>query len=262
MSDPMIDESIPAPDVDPMIDADWDGPLLPAARRAFRADHGPTWFKRASVSYKRLPIAGLSFQDPFLKPWDRQDGEARNAYEYFQHYRDQGPKRTLNITSERYEQDHGRQVRVQHFCGRTMAITSPSIRVWSAKYSWTVRARSWDEYQEQLKKENEEKRRVSHVKSMNERHARAGKLMVDVVRKRLEKITDDQILLLDPRILPNMLKTGALVERTARGEPGEISEVRPPRPVDAIITKVVDPMIDEDTLSTIANALNALFEDK
>lgn len=61
-----------------------------------------------------------------LEPWERLNGESRQSFEAFVHYRDQGAERTLRETA------------------RALGKSTTLIERWSAKHHFVARAEAWD----------------------------------------------------------------------------------------------------------------------
>ena len=67
-------------------------------------------------------------------PWDRLPNERSKAYRLFCLYRDLGPTRTLEKLSHVKDSNLNR------------VETRPNLKVYSRKYQWVARARSYDDY--------------------------------------------------------------------------------------------------------------------
>ncbi len=136
-------------------------------------------------------------------PWERLKVgrrflESRKAFEAFVIYRDMGTSRTL--------------LRVQ-----TEHKKSTSVLKWSTLYKWVFRCAEYDDHMDrQYLIQQEEDRR-----EMARRHVNLAKLMQQKAYVRLQKIKDEEIDQITPKMIPNYLRTAIDIERMATGEPTE-----------------------------------------
>ena len=144
-------------------------------------------------------------------PWERQPGETQKAYEAFCVYRDlkdiRDPesKRSLELVGQRL--------------GKTKA----NYERWSSANEWVKRVEAWDEYQERKIREEEEKQRITDIRSMRKRHADLASAMLIKAARALQRIPEDEIKAGD---VSRMVDTASKLERISRGDVGEVVEER------------------------------------
>lgn len=146
---------------------------------------------------------------PEREPWARQANETSRAYKAFSIYRDLGPrKRSLIEAARRYYQDKTRVKPIQ-------------VGVWSAKNNWVERCRAYDEFIDEQKRQ----KALDEILDMARRQAQEGTALQTLGARILsnllakgEGITGN---VLD---VVRALRTGAEIERLARGMPTQIVE--------------------------------------
>lgn len=135
------------------------------------------------------------------QPWERQENESDVAFEAFKTYRDMGAERSLASV------------------GKKLGKSQTLMERWSSNYSWVDRARSWDDEQDRILR-NEQ---IKDIKRMRQRHA---DLAVEMLAKALEGLKR-----LDPEEL-NAVSIGRLVEvaskleQKSRGDTTDAIEMR------------------------------------
>lgn len=145
------------------------------------------------------------------KPWERQPDETPKAYEAFCIYRDlkdiRDPesKRSLDLVV----QEMGKS--------RTL------FERWSSKYEWVKRVTAYDDEQERLVREEEEKQRIKDIREMRKRHAKIANSMMLKAARALDNIPEDEIKAGD---ISRMVDTASKLERISLGDVGEVIEER------------------------------------
>lgn len=155
------------------------------------------------------------------KPWDRRDGagETSKAFDAFAIYRDLGAvERSLE------------KVRLE--LGRPQGYMRP-LEAWSSRHRWVERARSWDDHQDVVR----QKSFLQASQEMAERHAALGAKALLIVDLKLRSVLQQVAVLRDAgkpieidgislAALPQLMSVGANLERLARGESTQITELR------------------------------------
>ena len=135
------------------------------------------------------------------QPWERQENESDVAFEAFQKYRDMGVERSLASV------------------GKKLGKSQTLMERWSSQNSWVDRARSWDDEQDRILRQEQ----IKDIKRMRQRHA---DLAVEMLAKALEGLKH-----LDPEEL-NAVSIGRLVEvaskleQKSRGDTTDAIEMR------------------------------------
>lgn len=171
------------------------------------------------------------------KPWERQKGESRQAFEAFARYRDLGSERSI--------------IRVAESLGKHRTV----IGEWSVKWRWQIRIDAWEKHLDTIAVEELENAKRSMLKD----HAEIGKGMLIVVAHDIQvlitKAKDERSkdkLLLDLDMIPKFYDTACKNERLARGEPTEIGEHKVQMPTTREV--YVDPRtIDEAIRARLAS---------
>lgn len=152
------------------------------------------------------------------EPWARQPGETSRAYSAFCIYRDLGPRhRSLRETARRYYQDKTRTKPVQ-------------IGVWSSKHNWVERCRQYDEFLDEQRRQEA----LNEILDMARRQAQEGTTLQHLGAKILEALLTNSDGSPKIRVSGNVLdavralRTGAEIERLARGMPTQIIEEQAP----------------------------------
>lgn len=158
-----------------------------------------------------------------LQPWERLENEGTEAFEAFAIYRDMGSDRSL--------------VKV----GRALGKSKTLMDRWSSKHGWGMRCRAWDVELDRMARED----RITEVLEMRRRQAQLGRAMQGLAAtgmKNLTNKTDSEGKVLEPKLTPaevsSLARHGALIERVAMGEPGEILENRASDPDNAMEREV------------------------
>lgn len=143
------------------------------------------------------------------QPWHRQEGETSKAYNAFVIYRDMGPGRSLEKVC-------------QNLSKRPHYITI--LKEWSSRHGWVARCLAHDEDMADRRR----KAQAEAIERMAERQAQQGMAFQQVatshfmdpatkkLRTQLDKDAD----------AIRAMEVGVKIERTARGEPTEIVDVR------------------------------------
>lgn len=136
------------------------------------------------------------------KPWEKQDDETLKAYNAFCVYRDMPAHlRSLKKVAEAIYNgvSTGKQRYIEH---------------WSSNNNWVKRVEAYDIHLDEINRREHEEA----IKEMNKRQAQIG---ADMQAKGWEGISSNDPTLDEGR---RLVETGAKLERTARGEPSEISK--------------------------------------
>lgn len=145
--------------------------------------------------------------------WARQPGETSRAYSAFCIYRDLGPKeRSLRETASRYYSNKTRTSIAQ-------------IGIWSGKHNWVERCRQYDEFIDEQKRQ----KALDEILEMAGRQAKEGTALQTLGARILGSLLakGDNLTgnVLD---VVRALRTGAEIERLARGMPTQIIEEQAP----------------------------------
>jgi len=143
------------------------------------------------------------------QPWERVSHESSKAYMHFSLYMSMGVTRSLRKLAE-----------------DTRCISKVAqLRRWSVRHGWVQRTQEYDAYQEQLLRLEQEKER----RQMAKRHASIAvlgqNLVVSSLQRTVEELTQNPEKKLSIRDVTHLLDIAVKVERLARGEPTEISEL-------------------------------------
>jgi len=149
-------------------------------------------------------------------PWQRQPGESSRGFGRFCEYRDLGANRSLSRLGRLHADEAGWSLR---------ALEELSVR-----WRWGARAAAWDEEQDRARRQAQ----LEAIQEMAERQARDGADMQKLARGAMARWlkTDPQTgqLVLARELGPSeacrLYVTGFQVERTARGEPTQVTEQR------------------------------------
>ena len=139
------------------------------------------------------------------KVWDRLERETTKQYEAFCEYRNMGPDRSLRAVAEKL--------------GKSEQLMSR----WSAKNQWVVRSAEWDDEQERTEREIAQKEMAKEIRLMRKRQAETGKYMQVKAMRALSKLPDEEMKAGE---ISKLIDVGAKLERTARGDVGEVIEER------------------------------------
>lgn len=144
-------------------------------------------------------------------PWECQEEETPKQYEAFCVYRDM--KKPLDPTSTRSIRQVSEQL------GKSEGL----LERWSSQNAWVERVAAWDEVQERKAREIAEKEMVKEIRDMRKRQARDGRRMQEIAMVALENMTQDDFKASD---IARLMAEGSKMERTARGDVGEVIEER------------------------------------
>lgn len=166
-----------------------------------------------------------------LQPWERLEKEGAEAYEAFSIYRDMGASRSTAKVA------------------RQLSKSKQLMDRWSSRHGWGLRCRSWDA--ELDKKAREE--RINEVLDMRRRQARLGRALQELAVRGLRNLNSQKGKKgesVDPKLtapeVARLSRDGALLERLAMGEPGEILENRASDPDNAMEREVQRLLDDPD----------------
>lgn len=150
---------------------------------------------------------------PEREPWARQPGETRRAFAAFCIYRDLGPrKRSHGQAAKRYYEGKAR-------------VYLGQIALWSSRYNWVERCRQYDEFVDEQRRQ----KALDAILEMADRQAREGTALQTLGARILSSL-----LARGNEITGNVLdvvralRTGAEIERLARGMPTQIIEEQAP----------------------------------
>ncbi len=137
------------------------------------------------------------------KPWHRQENESTKAFHAFMLYRDMLPK--------------GRSIqKVLETTDKKPSYYRHLAR-WSSRYEWVKRATFHDDHMAEVKREANQKA----IEEMAERQAKEG---MALQQKGIERLADMAGREMRMRDAIRAIEVGAKLERTARGEPSEITK--------------------------------------
>ena len=147
------------------------------------------------------------------QPWERQkqDGETAKQYEAFCVYRDMknirdpNSKRSIRLVSEQLGKSEG------------------LLERWSSANNWVERVEAWDADQERIAREVAQKEMMEEIRKMRKRQSETGKYMQIKAMKALSRMPEEEI---KPGDAARLIDIGAKLERTARGDVGEVIEER------------------------------------
>lgn len=138
-------------------------------------------------------------------PWERQPRETPKAFEAFCAYRDMGTDRS---------------------CSKVAAVVGKSFSLmqqWSQKNGWVERAAAWDDEQDRLKRDADQKAQIEAIKKMRKRHTEVAVKMIDMAEAAIDTILAGEI---KPSDLPRIVDIATKLERISRGDVGEVIEER------------------------------------
>ena len=159
---------------------------------------------------------------PKKQPYERQEDETIKAFEAFCIYRDLGSDRSI--------------VKVREKCGKAIRL----LERWSSKYDWVERAQSYDDEMDRKALIQEAKER----KHMMKRHATTAMAFQGKVVERLNSFNAEELTASE---LIRWYEIATKIERTARGEPVEIQELKHGGEVSQKHEHRVDKQIEEYT---------------
>lgn len=134
------------------------------------------------------------------EPWERQQGESRQAFEAFAAYRDMENRTLAKV---------GRQL------GKSKAL----MERWSSAWEWGKRTAAWDAEQDRLARQEQ----ISEIKKMRKRHADLATAMLVKAARALQRIPEDEVRASD---VSRLVETASKLERISRGDVGDVIEER------------------------------------
>lgn len=139
------------------------------------------------------------------EPWERQQEETSKQYEAFCIYRDMGTERSLSKVSEKLQK------------------SDTLIGRWSRMNDWVERTAQWDNEQDRIKREAEQKQQIEDIKKMRKRHAGMAQSMLLKAALALQAIPPEDI---KPSDISRMVDVASKLERISRGDVETVIEER------------------------------------
>lgn len=168
------------------------------------------------------------------QPWHRCENESAKAFHAFILYRDM-------LTKERSIQNVLIKVEGKPSYFRHLAR-------WSSKYEWVTRATLHDDHMAEVRREAHQKA----IEEMTERQAKEGAALQAIGMRRFHNkegtAREGVASVMDDRDAILAIEKGAKLERTARGEPGEITK----HEIVPLPEKRLEDMTDEELDEIIA----------
>lgn len=212
--------------------------------------------KKLKGHVRVVPVDGSAYArplDPTRKPWERQPDESPKAFAAFTAYRSlPGDRRSLVAARDNLGEASG--------SGRT-------YEAWSAEWSWVDRALAWDDELDRLAREKQ----IEEVLEMSKRHAQAAQVYINALLQPavaiLKKCQSDpdfmkRLVESDPHKalshlerLAKALPVVVNVERLARGEPINISEIEATLTDTTGARDVASAVIEDEETAAFANGL-------
>lgn len=145
--------------------------------------------------------------------FERLDNETQKAWQAFVVYRDLGYERSIANAA------------------KVLGKSPRTVEHWCLKYNWVERAKAYDEYLENKKREEKEKA----ILEMVERHAKMAMAFQQRIAERLNALDPEE---LSPADLAKWLDISTKLERISRGEPTEIgkNEINLPSVVEVVVS--------------------------
>lgn len=160
------------------------------------------------------------------KPWERQPKETLRAFAAFCIYRDMKPgKRSLRETARRHYEDKSK-------------LNVTQVKRWSSRYRWVERCKAYDDYVDEQKRQVD----LEAMLEMSERQARLGSKLQElgalILDDLVERAKGGNVITTKHPVLDTVrsLRTGAEIERLARGVPTQIVEEQ--KEEDVLIVKL------------------------
>lgn len=142
------------------------------------------------------PNEGRKGADDDRMPWEREEGESDPAWQAFRIYRDLGLVRST--------------AKVRDEVKKNLRL----IHRWSSAHHWRERVEAWDCEQDRvIRAEN-----LLAIRTMQRRHATAGRFMMSRGLQRLQRIPTD---VLYPSLCLKLIDLGCRLEARSNGEPEE-----------------------------------------
>lgn len=174
--------------------------------------------------------------------WERLATESGKAFHAFQHFRDQGPRRTLEETARfvlatMLVERHRRQQDLCRVLGREVPedLTpellerealggerrnmAARVNRWSKEHHWHPRAYHYDTHLDRLATRSQE----NEVREMAKRHIALSGMMQNLAARRLHSMQPED---LKPKDVAAFVEKGVKVERLSRDLPTDAASVR------------------------------------
>lgn len=141
-------------------------------------------------------------------PWEQAPGETDTAFGAFVSYRDMGRKRSLRLCAEEVYADHA----------GTAETHRRLVASWSSPNRWVARCAEYDAFNDYTRW----RERQDDIRLMERRHANTAVMLQKVALERLELLPASSM---NARDVVSFLKEGVMMERLARGEATERTEL-------------------------------------
>lgn len=142
------------------------------------------------------------------RAWERLPEETARAYKAFSIYRDMGPqKRSQRETAKCYYEAKNRLNRGQ-------------IDRWSVKFNWVQRCKLYDDFIDEQKRQQT----LDEILDMATRQAKIGTAMQQLGATLLKGLMENPPKAANTLDVVRLTRTGAEIERLARGVPTQIVE--------------------------------------
>jgi hypothetical protein len=155
---------------------------------------------------ERVPGAAVATEEG-PAPWERQEGEPKDAFNAFCTFRDMGQSRGI---FKAFKQKTGK---------KTAKTANGTWTKWSSDWNWTSRALAWDDELDRINREEQ----IEARKRMAKLHARAGEQAIRKSMAKMRKTKTDDIPI---GVVPRLLDSGVKTQRLALGEPDTIQDQR------------------------------------
>lgn len=139
-------------------------------------------------------------------PWERQERETPKAFDAFCVYRDMPPQ----------ERSASKAATI---VGKSYSL----LQQWSQKYGWVDRAAAWDEENDRIKREADQKAQIEAIKEMRKRHTKVAVKMIDKAEAAIDEILAGEI---KPADIPRIVDIATKLERISRGDVETVIEER------------------------------------
>lgn len=170
--------------------------------------------------------------------WERLNGERGKAFAAFQHFRDQGPTRTMRATAQMliktfdkaFDQQEEEELIAQGKTRQPKRHMSPikkestaigTLHNWATKYAWQERAEFFDRHLDRQRIEQME----TDTRHMATRHIEFSTTLIDLAKKKLEQFQAGD---LSPMEALKFGAEGVKIERLTRMRQGEATGIEEP----------------------------------
>ena len=180
-------------------------------------------------------------------PWERIPGETSREYQKFCAYRD------MNSS------DKPIRKRSLQRLAKELGLSLDHLKKLSAKNDWVSRAAAYDEYLDELAREQNE----AEIIKMRKNHALLASQMITKAAKRLLTMPEEEITAAD---LVRLVDVGVKIERLSRGESTENKQISGEAKVIGEVT-VKNPMsldlsrLSDEELSELEQLLEKLHSE-